>query len=102
MNGATELSRTKLHYTLRLYVTGTTPMSRRAIMNINEICAEHLAGRYELEILDIYQNPRSAQDERIVATPTLVKALPHPLRRIIGDLSNRERVLLDLDLKPKE
>jgi len=102
MSRAAELSRTKLRYTLRLYVTGTTPMSRRAIMNINGICAEHLAGRYDLEILDIYQHPRSAKDERIVATPTLVKVLPHPLRRIFGDLSNRERVLLDLDLKPKE
>ena len=102
MSGGAELSRSKLRYTLRLYVTGTTPISRRAIMNINAICTEHLAGRYELEVVDIYQNPVLAKDEQIVATPTLVKALPHPLRRIIGDLSNRERVLMGLDLKPKK
>ena len=92
----------KMQYVLRLYVTGTTPISRRAILNINDICQEYLQGRYELQVVDIYQNPVLAGDEQIVAAPTLVKSLPLPLRRIIGDLSNRERVLLGLDLKPKK
>lgn len=99
---ATAPAKTKLQYVLRLYVTGTTPVSRRAIVNINAICSEHLAGRYELEIVDIYQNPVLAKDEQIIAAPTLVKSLPHPLRRIIGDLSNHDRVLLGLDIKPKK
>ncbi len=92
----------KLQYVLRLYVAGTTPVSRRAILNINTICQEYLQGRYELQVVDIYQNPVLAKDEQIVAAPTLVKSLPLPLRRIIGDLSNREGVLLGLDVKPKK
>lgn len=92
----------ELKYVLRLYVTGTTPASRRAIMNIHAICDDYLQGRYELDVVDIYQNPVLAKDEQIVAAPTLVKALPLPLRRIIGDLSNENRVLLGLDLKPKK
>lgn len=89
-------------YVLRLYVTGMTPRSSRAIATIKSICEEHLDGRYDLEVIDIYQHPMLARDEQIVATPTLVKKLPKPLRRFIGDLSDEERVLFGLDLKQKE
>jgi circadian clock protein KaiB len=88
------------HYVLRLFVTGTTERSQRAISNMRKICEENLAGRYDLEIIDIYKNPESTRDLQIVATPTLVKVLPAPLRRIIGDLSNREKVLAGLSLVP--
>ncbi len=88
-------------HTLRLYVTGMTPQSRRAIANIKQICEEHLKDRYRLEVIDIYQQPVLAEGEQIIATPTLVKKLPLPLRRLLGDLSNTERVLVGLDLKPK-
>jgi circadian clock protein KaiB len=88
-------------YVLRLYVTGTTPHSRRAIVNIRKICEEHLHGRYELEIMDISQHPKLAKDEQIIAAPTLIKQLPLPLRRFIGDMSQPERILLGLDLREK-
>ena len=88
-------------YVLRLYVTGLTPRSTRAIENVRAICEEHLQGRYELEVIDIYQQPVLAKGEQIVAAPTLIRQLPAPLRRIIGDLSNRERVLVGLDLRPR-
>ena len=87
------------HYLLRLYVTGMTPRSREAIARIKAICEEHLAGRYELEVIDIYQQPTLAQGEQIIATPTLIKKLPLPLRRLVGDLSDKQRVLLGLDLR---
>jgi circadian clock protein KaiB len=89
-------------YILRLYVTGTTPRSVRAIQNIKRICEAHLQGRYELEVIDIYQQPTLAAGEQIIALPTLIKKLPLPLRRLIGDLSDTEHVLLGLDLKPRE
>ncbi|HXD18396.1 MAG TPA: circadian clock KaiB family protein [Vicinamibacterales bacterium] len=85
-------------YILRLYVTGLTPRSARAIKNLQTICDEYLAGRYDLEVIDIYQQPVLTRGEQIIAAPTLIKKLPLPMRRIIGDLSNRERVLLGLDL----
>jgi len=85
-------------YELRLYVTGMTPRSTAALATIKAICEEHLAGRYELEVIDIYQQPMLAKDEQIVACPTLVKRLPAPVRRFIGNLSDRDRVLLGLDL----
>lgn len=88
-------------YVLRLYVTGSTPRSTLAIRNLKAICEEHLRGRYVLEVIDIYQRPALAKDEQIVATPTLIKVLPNPIRRLIGDLSTEERVLLGLDLRPK-
>lgn len=88
-------------YVLRLYVTGMTPRSTRAIANVKEICEEHLQGRYDLQIVDIYQQPVLAKGHQIIAVPTLIRKLPMPLRRIIGDLSDRERVLIGLDLKPK-
>jgi len=86
-------------YVLRLYVTGTTRHSARAIVNIRKICEEHLHGRYELEIVDIAQHPRLVEGEQIVAAPTLIKKLPLPLRRFIGDMSQTERLLLGLDLR---
>lgn len=88
-------------FVLRLYVAGITERSRRSILNIKTLCKELLEGRYELEVIDIYQKPALAKDEQIVATPTLIKLLPLPLRRIVGDLSDREGVLFGLDIKPK-
>lgn len=87
-------------YVLRLYVTGMTPRSARAVKNLQAICDEYLEGRYDLEVIDIYQQPILVKGEQIVAAPTLVKTLPLPMRRIIGDMSNRDRVLLGLDLVP--
>lgn len=91
----------EIHYVLRLYVTGTTPQSLRAIMNVKKFCEEYLKGRYELEVIDLYQQPQLAQGEQIIAAPTLIKKLPLPLRRIIGDMSKSERVLVGLDLQKK-
>lgn len=88
-------------YLLRLYVTGMTPKSRRAIENVKRICEEYLEGCYELEIVDIYQQPIFAKEGQIVAAPTLVKELPPPLRKFIGDMSQTERILLGLDLRKK-
>ena len=85
-------------YILRLYVTGMTSRSSRAVSNLRAICDEYLDGRYDLEIIDIYQQPVLAKGEQIIAAPTLIKKLPLPMRRIIGDMSNREHVLLGLDL----
>jgi circadian clock protein KaiB len=89
------------HYVLRLFITGLTERSAKAIANVKQVCQEQLAGRYDLEVIDISQRPDLARSEQILATPTLVKKLPTPLRRLIGDLSDRERVLAGLDLKPK-
>lgn len=88
------------NYILRLFITGQTPRSTRALENIRRICEEHLKGRYRLEIVDIYQQPELASSAQIIAAPTVVKLLPEPLRRIIGDLSDEEKVLVGLDLKP--
>jgi circadian clock protein KaiB len=88
-------------YVLRLYITGTTPNSMRALVNIRKICEEYLQGRYELEVVDISQNPTLAEGEQIIAVPTLIRKLPLPLRRFIGDLSQPERILLGLDLREK-
>jgi circadian clock protein KaiB len=85
-------------YVLRLYVTGNTPRATASIRNIRKICEEHLKGRYTLEVVDIYQQPAMARDEHILAAPTLIKQLPSPLRRLVGDFSNGSRVLLGLDL----
>lgn len=86
-------------YQLRLYVAGSTPQSQRAIANIRQLCERHLAGRFELEVIDIYQQPQLTAGEQIVAVPTLIKRLPLPLRRLVGDLSNTERVLVGLNLR---
>jgi circadian clock protein KaiB len=88
-------------YVLRLYVAGLMPKSVLAISNIKKICDENLRGRYELEVIDLYQQPQLAQGEQIVAVPTLIKRLPAPLRRVIGDMSNTEKVLVGLDLRVK-
>lgn len=85
-------------FVLKLYITGRTPRSEHSIANLRKLCEEEMAGRYELQIIDILERPQLAEDEKILATPTLIKELPPPLRRIIGDLSDRERVLLGLDL----
>jgi len=87
-------------YVLGLYVTGMTARATRAIENVRAICDEHLKGRYDLEIVDVYQQPALAKDEQIIAAPTLIKRSPLPLRRIIGDMSQHDRVLLGLDLPP--
>jgi circadian clock protein KaiB len=87
-------------YVLRLYVAGLTPRSSRALTNIKEICSTHLKNRYDLRVIDIYQQPVLAEGEQIIAVPTLIKKLPVPLRRLIGDLSDREQVLIGLDLTP--
>jgi circadian clock protein KaiB len=87
-------------YVLRLYVTGMTSRSMRAIETVRAICEQHLEGRYDLEVIDIYQQPTLARGEQILAAPTLIKKLPLPLRRVIGDMSSTERVLLGLDLLP--
>jgi circadian clock protein KaiB len=89
------------HYVLRLYVAGLNNISLLAIENLKKICAENLEGHYELEVIDIYQQPVLAQGEQIIAVPTLIKQLPLPLRRFIGDLSQTEKILVGLDLKPK-
>jgi len=89
------------HYVLRLYVAGQTPKSVLAITNIRRICEEELQGQYDLQVIDLYQQPQLAQGEQIIAVPTLIKKLPPPLRRIIGDMSDTERVLVGLDLRRK-
>ena len=89
-------------HVLKLYVTGLTPASTRAITNIKKICEEHLQGRYELEVIDIYRQPVLARGEQIIAAPTLIRKLPLPLRKFIGDMSDSERILLGLDLRPKK
>jgi len=93
--------RDRAKYVLRLYVTGMTPKSTQAIVNVQKLCEKHLAGRYELRVIDIYQQPKLAKGEQIIATPTLIKKLPLPLRRLIGDMSDMERFLVGIDLKPK-
>lgn len=89
-------------YILRLYVAGINPRSEAAIRTITEICEKHLEGRYELEVIDIYQQPSLAKNEQIIAVPTLIKELPTPLRRYIGNLTDKDRILVGLDIKPKK
>ncbi|MGE5807021.1 MAG: circadian clock protein KaiB [Ignavibacteria bacterium] len=89
-------------FELKLYIAGQTPRSIAAFSNLKKICDEHLAGKYRITIIDLLKNPKLAQGDQIIAIPTLVKKLPEPVRKIIGDLSNTERVLIGLDLKPVE
>ena len=89
-------------YVLRLYISGSTSKSARAVENIKRVCEQHLKNRYDLEVIDIYQQAHLARDEQIVAVPTLIKRLPPPLRRLIGDMSNLEKVLFGLDLRIRE
>ena len=88
-------------YTLRLYVAGLTPRSQEAIRAITAICEEHLAKRFDLEVIDIYQNPVLTKGDQIIAAPTLIKKLPLPLRKIIGSMTNKEKILVGLDLRIK-
>lgn len=92
----------KLHYVLRLFVTGMSPKSQEAIANVRALCEEHLKGRYELEVIDIYQHPLSASENQILAAPTLIKKLPLPLRKFVGDMTKTEKILAGLDLRIKE
>jgi circadian clock protein KaiB len=87
-------------YVLRLYVTGTSPRAQVAIANLRRICEQDLRGQYDLEIVDVLEHPELAESEKILATPTLIKQLPPPLRRVIGDLSDKEKVLLGLEVRP--
>lgn len=89
-------------YVLKLYVTGTTPRSAQAIANIRTLCDAHLSGRYDLEVVDIYQQPSIAAGEQIIAAPTLVKKFPEPPRRMVGDFSDAKKVLIGLDLRATE
>jgi len=89
----------KKKYLLRLYVTGQTPRSSRSVENLRRLCEQHLKDLYELEVIDIYQQPSLAMDMQILAAPTLIKALPLPLRRLVGDFSDQNRVVLGLDLQ---
>ena len=98
---ALSASRTRAKYLLRLYVTGTTGKSVRAIQNVRRICEEHLKGLYDLEVVDIYKNLPLARGDQIIAAPTLIKRLPAPLRRLIGDMSDEQRVLVGLDIRPR-
>ena len=88
-------------YILRLYVTGMTPKAQEAIRNIRKICEEELQGRYELDVIDVYQQPELAKKEQLIAAPTLIRKLPLPLRRMVGDMSNKEKVIVGLELMPK-
>jgi len=94
-------ARAKERYVLRLYVAGITPKSDRAIRSVKEICEQSLKDRYDLEIVDIYQHPGAPKEDQIIVAPTLIKKLPLPLRRLIGDMADREKILLGLDLRPK-
>jgi circadian clock protein KaiB len=89
-------------WNLRLYVAGQTPKSLQAFANLKRIYEEHLAGKYHIEVIDLIQNPQLAKGDQILALPTLVRKLPEPVRKIIGNLSNTERVLVGLDLRPRE
>jgi len=89
-------------YVLRLYVTGMTPRSTLAIANVRKLCEKHLKGSYELKVIDIYRQPERAKDEQIIAIPTLIKKLPLPIRKIIGDMSDTERFLVGIDLQPRD
>jgi circadian clock protein KaiB len=89
-------------YILRLYVAGMTSRSARAVENVRSFCEKHLEGRYDLQVIDVYQQPALAKSEQLIAAPTLIKKLPLPLRRLIGDMSNEDRVLVGLDLVPRK
>lgn len=89
------------NYILKLYVTGSSPRAEQAIANLRRICEEDLSGEYALEIIDVIEQPEAAERDKVLATPTLIKQLPPPLRRVIGDLSDREKVILGLELRPR-
>jgi circadian clock protein KaiB len=95
------ISEDELYYVLRLYISGSTQKSQRAISNIKKICEEELKGRYDLEVIDVYQQPELAKDAQILAAPTLIRNLPLPLRKMVGDMSKRDKVLLGLEIASK-
>jgi circadian clock protein KaiB len=95
-------ARKRERYVLRLYVAGMSPSSAAAIQSITSICEQHLEGRYELEVIDIYQRPELARGEQIIAAPTLIRKIPAPLRRFIGNLADQERILVGLDLRVRK
>jgi circadian clock protein KaiB len=101
-NAPTMASIAEQNYSLRLYVAGQTPKSVLAFSNLKRICEEHLQGRYQIEIVDLLENPQLARGDQILAVPTLVRRLPEPIKKIIGDLSNTERVLVGLDLRLRQ
>ena len=98
---AIENSSSNQKYVLKLYVAGMNSKSVEAIKNITRICEEHLKGRYDLQVIDVYQQPTLAKGEQIIAAPTLIKKLPAPLRKFIGNMANEENILIGLDLRPK-
>ena len=100
MVSALETTEPAPHYVLRLYVTGNTPKTALAIANLQRICADELGGRYEMEVVDVLEHPELAEADKVLATPTLIKRLPPPLRRVIGDLSDRQKVLFGLEVRP--
>ena len=95
------MSKKGKRYFLRLYITGTRPQSNRAIANIRAVCEEHLSGQYRLEVVDLYQQPQRAAQAQVIAAPTLIKEQPAPLRRMVGDLSDRQRLLAGLNLEAR-
>jgi circadian clock protein KaiB len=99
MNGSNEAGS---KWDLRLYTAGQSPKSLAALANLKKVCDQHLAGRYSIEVIDLLKNPRLAKDDQIVAIPTLVRKLPEPLRRIVGDLSDTERTLVGLQLRERK
>jgi circadian clock protein KaiB len=98
----TEEVKSEETWELRLYVAGQTPKSLQAFANLKKICEEHLKGKYKIEVIDLLENPKLARGDQILAIPTLVRKLPPPIRKIIGDLSDTERVLVGLDIRPSE
>jgi circadian clock protein KaiB len=98
--GKAKISKKEAAYDLRLYVAGQTPRSLHAFANLKRICEEHLAGRYRIQIIDLLENPQLAKGDQILAIPTLVRTIPKPARKIIGDLSNTDHVLVGLDIRP--
>ena len=99
-NGSATPAEAQQMWDLRLYVTGQSPKCLRAIENLQRACEEHLAGRYQIEVVDLLENPRLAADDQILAVPTVVRRLPPPIRKIVGDLSDTERLLVGLQLRP--
>jgi len=99
-SGGCESNDGNTHYVLHLYVTGMTPRALEAIRNIKRICEEDLKGRYELKVIDVYQQPELAKKEQLIAAPTLVRKLPLPLRRLVGDMSDKDRVVVGLNITP--
>lgn len=102
MPGTKNMSRAVKEWQLRIYVAGETEKSRKAIENLKKVCEEHLQGKYEIEVVDLMKNPQLAAQDQIFAVPTIIRKLPEPLKKLIGDMSMSEKVLVGLDIKPKK